>query len=94
MATLFSPRAISSASSRVASAVKFSAVAEYSGVMPNGMLATYRFVGDSDLQAEDLNAYELGWRWRPMQYARCGRSASPTRSCREGTRRAAASCGA
>lgn len=46
---------------------EFSAVAEYSGVMPNGMLATYRFVGDSDLQAEDLNAYELGWRWRPVQ---------------------------
>jgi iron complex outermembrane receptor protein len=31
------------------------------------MLVTYQIFGDQNLEEEDLHAYELGWRWRPLQ---------------------------
>lgn len=52
---------------RTPSRFELSGDARYSGVTPDGMLLTYRFLGNENLKAEDLNAYELGWRWRALQ---------------------------
>jgi iron complex outermembrane receptor protein len=52
---------------RTPSRFELSARTEFSGVTPEGMLLTYQVFGDQNLKAEDLHAYELGWRWRPLQ---------------------------
>ena len=52
---------------RSPSRFELSGDARYSGLSPDGMLVTYHVIGDASLQAEDLNAYELGWRWRARQ---------------------------
>lgn len=52
---------------RTPSRFELSARTEFSGLTPEGMLVTYQVFGDQNLDAEDLRAYELGWRWRPLQ---------------------------
>ncbi len=52
---------------RTPSRFELSARTQLSGFTPDGMLLTYQVFGDENLKAEDLHAYELGWRWRPVQ---------------------------
>lgn len=51
---------------RTPSRFELSGHTEFSGLTPEGMLVTYQVFGDQHLKAEDLHAYELGWRWRPL----------------------------
>ena len=52
---------------RTPSRFELSAHTQISGFTPEGMLLTHQVFGDQNLKAEDLHAYEFGWRWRPLQ---------------------------
>jgi iron complex outermembrane receptor protein len=51
---------------RTPARLELSTQVEYSAVTPEGVPVSYRAFGNQDLEPEELNAYELGWRWRPL----------------------------
>jgi iron complex outermembrane receptor protein len=51
---------------RTPSRIELHAQTELGFYSPDGLVMA-RVIGDEDLKAEDLRAYELGWRWRPYR---------------------------